>query len=171
MTKTKKLTREQLEETLSQEWRNIHHNASISSHYPETKNEYENDLFWRWLGDHTSDMIEFLREDIKEQYGEELKFYSCGRMGATIYPDKYMQSVGGSGFGPLRFSMDEGLSGYNDGLRVLDILKTINNFWHDTVKDLPEAWKQAKKDNDWQADIDNHDGMESYQATLWRKKK
>ena len=82
-----------------------------------------------------------------------------------------MTRVGCGGFGSLNWEVlsdSGGLEGYNEDRRILQILKRINKYWHDTAKDIGEWWRDCKEANDWQADIDAHDGMTQHTITVWR---
>ena len=161
------MNKEQLQDAIEQEWSNMHHNASISRYYPDFRNEYESELFWNMIGDSVSMWIEDLQYKIKEEFGEELTFYSYGRMGATIAPHQYMRTVACNGFGGLKYEVDNGLDGYRDGLRVLKMFKYINEYWEDTAKHIPEWWKDTKEANEYEENIIAHDGKRSVMREVW----
>ena len=161
----------ELERQVYKEWDNMHHNASISAYYPDFQNDYEAELFWDILNDETRFWIEDLTEWIKEKYGEKLTFYAYGRNGATIAPHEYMRSIGGNGFGCLKgdhLPDQNGLEGYNELARVLRMFREINQYWNAVAKGIPEWWKEAKEANEWQADIDAHEGMTKHMVEVWK---
>ena len=162
MTKEQKI--EKLQNQLENEWEKMHHNASIT--YPELKNDYEVEMFWDVLSDTTSLWIEDLREIIKEKFGYELTFYSYGRNGATIAPSEFMKSAPCNTFGGLRYDVDE--DNIDESKKVLEMLRYINDYWNDTSKYIPQWWKDIKEANEWQADIDEHDGKTKHMVAVWK---
>ena len=90
--RTKKMNIEELEAAIYEEWRSLHHNASMSRILYGDKgidfqNEYEEHLFFSVVSMDSSFWIDDLTELIREDFGYDLKFYSYGRQGATIAPD------------------------------------------------------------------------------------
>jgi len=166
-----KPTAAELEKLVYEEWGNMHHNASISSHYPDFQNEYEAHLFWDCLGDEVSSQIEYLVDWIEEEFGEKLTFYQYGRQGATIAPHEYERSVGGSGLGCLdgmKVPDGLGLEGYNELYRLLKLFRFINKYWRDNAAYVGEWWADMKEANEWQGQIGEHEGKTLRTVEVWR---
>lgn len=157
------------------EWREMHHNASLSRRLPDFQNEYEYHLFWSCLGDETHWAIEDLSEQIEEKWGWKLKFYSYGRQGATIAPDKWMlppacNSFGGFAAHKALENLSSGLEGYNHDRQVLAVLEFINNYWEKQVEYCSEWWTGMKEGNEhFQELIDEHEGMTLVTREVWVK--
>ena len=166
----------ELEEAIYGEWGNLHHNASMSrvlyrSKGIDFKNEYESELFFSVVGMNTEMWIENLTDMIKEKFDYTLKFYSYGRQGATIAPDTWMRSAACNGFGGFdSYVLPQygyGLDDYNEMYSILNTLRYINTYWNGVVDHLPEWWKETKEMNEYQEDIDNHEGMTLVNRYVW----
>jgi hypothetical protein len=161
------MTKTETEKAIYQEWGNMYHNASIGRYFPSFQNDYEYELFWEWLSDDVSCCIQYLQEEIKETFGYSWTFYQYGRQGATIAPEDIMRAVGGDSFGGLK---DDAIpENYQSMRKFLRALQYINQYWKDTVKYLPERWQEDKEANDYQEDIDAHDGMHKIMVEKWVK--
>ena len=55
----KNMTKKQddLQKKIDEEWRKMHHNASISHYMPDFRNEYERDMFWDQLARKLKDLL------------------------------------------------------------------------------------------------------------------
>ena len=172
-----KMKIKELEEAIYEEWGQLHHNASMSrvlygSKGIDFKNEYESNLFFSLVGMETSDFwIDDLTEQIKEKFGYDLKFYSYGRQGATIAPDDWKNPSACNSFAGFNSSVLPdtgcGLEDYNEMYNILNTLKYINKYWSGVVDYLPEWWKDNKEANEYQEDIDAHEGMTLRTRDIW----
>ena len=153
----------QLKSLAESEWKDMHHNASISGSYPDFESEALSSEFHEWwLGDHTSMLIEFLHDIIKERFGYDLKFYSYGRSGATIAPDEWMNARGGNGFGGWNEknwddtdptdeeSIEDQKAQYREVIKnnisIIKCMRYINTYWKAEAEYIPKAWKEYCKD-------------------------
>ena len=161
------MNKEQLETALRDEWGNMHHNASLARTMPDFQNEYEYKLFVDCLRDYVTDAIDTLVDSIENDFGEKLTFYQYGRQGATIAPDDYMAPAPCNNFGSLNYTVHDGLDGYNHGRKLLRMFRYINQYWKNTAKYVPEWWTEMKEANDYQPDIDAHNGLKPIQTTVW----
>jgi len=167
---SRKLTIEELRDAVEAEWINMHHNASIGSHFPDFQNGYEEDLFWYCLRDDVEETIDKLQDLIQEKFGEKLTLYPYGRQGATIAPEEYMRPAACGNFGVLRLGdCGDGLEGYNELYRVLRMFKEINNFWEEAVTHIPRWWQDMKEANEYQQNIDAHEGIHKVTKEVWVK--
>ena len=78
--------------------------------------------------------------------------------------------MGGGGFGtckmtPLPHSRFE--DNVDEGIAVLEVLEFINQYWETEVKYLPEWWKEMKEANEYQEDIDAHEGKVKRSVEVW----
>jgi hypothetical protein len=73
-------------------------------------------------------------------------------------------------FGSLNLSADEGLDGYNQLAHALAMFQEINRYWHNAAAGIQEWWNGTKEANEYQVDIDEHDGKTlSYQPVeVWK---
>lgn len=149
------------------EWDNLHHNARINK-WPEFRNEYENSLFWDILGDEISLWIEDLTNDIADKFGKTLKFYSYGRMGATIAPAEWMNPAPCNNFGSCSYQVGETLEELEEAKKVLKILKYINSYWRNTADYIPKWWKETKEANEYDKTIAEYDNKKPYNTIVWR---
>ncbi len=163
-----KLSRNTLEQMVQDEWSNMHHNASISRHYPDFQNDYECRMFFDTLDEDVSFWIDDLQERIAEVYGKNLTFYSYGRQGATIAPKEYMGAAPCNSFGPLKLSVEDGLDGYNQLVKTMAIFRSINQYWNNTAAGIQDWWKRTKEANGYQVDIDAHDGKTLHTVEVWK---
>jgi len=164
------MKRQELISAIHHEWRNMHHNASISKYYPDFQNEYEGYIFWELLASCVPDEILELAEDIQDKWGVHLTFYQYGRNGASIAPSQWSQSVGGSGLGILLYSVLSDYSGieeHNENYRILQILKYINEFWRLRAEDVQQWWDETKEQLELQSKIDAHEGMALVTKRVW----
>ncbi len=161
----------ELEKKVEAEWNNLHHNAKIHT-FPEFQNDYEYELFMECLCDERGICISDLVWEIEAEWGYKLKFYQYGRSGATIAPDDWMGecNYGGNGFGgcnfiPYNYSNEDG-----DLNNRLAVLEHINEYWDKCVENIPTWWKETKEMNEYQKQIDEHDGMVKKNVDIWVKK-
>ena len=159
------MKKDELYDAIRQEWSNMHHNASISGSFPELQNDYESKLFWDVLGDEVSFWIQDLKELVKEKFGYDWDYYSYGRMGATIAPDDIKAASAGNSFAAIRSEAIP--DDYNEMYELYNALKFINEYWKNTAENIPEWWKEVKEANEYQSDIDEHEGKKEIQCTKW----
>ncbi len=172
---SKQPTTAELLERIETEGRRMHHNATLSGVRLDFANEYEEHLFWDVLGDSVADWCDDLSGWIEEVTGFRLKFYSYGRNGATIAPDDWLNPAPGGDFGGVSFDKmgvggyaeGDALERYNHTRRVLRALMMINKYWQAQAKDMPRWWSEMKEANDWQADIDAHEGKTLRDIPTW----
>jgi hypothetical protein len=112
------------------------------------------------------------RETVTNALWEEIGYYGAlcqwGRGGRTLAPDKLVQSRGGSTF-VIRSAEDvaENMR-YAAMVRLTLVLESFNAYVKVWCTSVPEVWEGVKDANDWQPDIDAHDGMKPYRVTVWR---
>lgn len=148
---------DELERAVYEEWRNMHHNSSMSSSMPKFKNEHEYQLFLDHVGIEVSFWIDVLVESVEEKFGETLTFYQYGRMGATIAPHEYMNPAPCSSFGSLRLGhISCGLDGYNELRHMLQLFRFINAYCRGIATNIGSWWQEAKVANDYQEEIDKY---------------
>lgn len=157
----------QLEQVILKEFGNMHHNASLARYYPNFQNDYESDLFWNCLDDELSFLIEDLHEAVKEKFDYDWKFYQYGRSGATIAPNELVGPAPCNNFGG--FNWDAMPEDYHEMQKLLKAMQFVNEYWKESVKNVNEWWKDIKEANDYQKDIDAHDGMVQKQVYVWVK--
>jgi len=154
-----------------EEWRKMHHNASLRGYLPDFASEYEKWIFWEWMADRTRDLCEHLSMDIENKYGWKLTFYQYGRGYATIAPSEWMAA--GSDFGGFASwkvleGVGSGLEGYNRDKQVLAILQWINHYWKAEVECTEEWWDNMKAgDVHFRDLIDEHEGMTLKSVEMW----
>jgi len=163
--------------SIDQAWRDMHHNASIRSYYPDFQNDYETDLFWSRLEDEAHWFMEDLMQQVEEKFGWALKFYQYGRQGATIAPNDWMLSASCNNFGefngkPMETSWDEDdpdtiEHAYEWNKRVLDTMIYINERCEEQAKYVPEWWEDTKEANGYKKEIDAHDGKKKVMREVW----
>lgn len=155
---------EKLQEAIQEEWGNLHHNASIR--FPDIQNDYESELFWDCLGDNNHWALDDLKDEIKEKFGFDWHFYSYGRSGATIAPNEPMAAAACDGFGGLKddyyYEEDE-----EELQNLLDALTLINKRTKEYCRAVPEWWADMKEANEYQKDIDAHDGKHKIMVGKW----
>jgi len=170
---------EELEAAIYEEWGDLHHNASMSrvlygGSGIDFQNEYEEHLFFSVVSMETSDFwIDDLTEQVRMEFGYDLKFYSYGRQGATIAPDTWKRPSACNSFAGFDSSIlpceGDGFEQYNEFYRVLKTLRFINEYWRVVVNDLPNWWRETKEANEYQADIDAHEGMTLRRRDVWEE--
>jgi len=156
---------EKLQEAIREEWLNLHHNASIRC--PDIQNEYESELFWACLNDNSRWALDELKDEIKEKFGFYWKLYSYGRNGATIAPSEPMMAAACNSFGGLKedyyyYEEDEEIL-----QNLLDALIFINKRTEEYCQAIPEWWTDMKEANDYQKDIDEHEGKHKIMVDKW----
>jgi hypothetical protein len=158
----KKLSHDELVRAIYNEWGNLHHNASMSGYFPDFQNEYESHLCMTMIGEDALCFVRELSEAVEEKFGYKLTFCSYGRGGATIAPNEWMGPAPCNNFGPLKSGLLEGFGGleaYNNDYRILMTLRFINQYMREALEGLKDWWERTKEANDYQPQIDEHEGM------------
>ena len=96
--------------------------------------------------------------------------YQWGRGGRTLAPDDLVRQRGGSAFCiKSRESVAQDLP-YAEIVTMVRILESFNAYVAAWCKSVPEQWQDAKEANEYQADIDAHDGKRAHRVcrTEWR---
>lgn len=93
------------------------------------------------------------------------KLYQYGRGGRTLAPQKLVNQRGGSSFS-LRedYFAESPISEVIQGIRIIEYFNSFVESWN---SDIPSWWKEEKEANEYQADIDAHDGKTSRFVKVW----
>lgn len=163
----KKENRKLLEERARKAARDLYRNATPV--LPDTQNQYEDRLFWQCFNEDCATWIDDVNsgyapgfEKLRDTFG---KVYTWGRSNRTCAPEGVIQKRGGGAF-----SIDtEWFVGLNAGAitdRIL-LLERFNREIRVEMDHVPEWWKETKDANDYQPDIEAHEGMRPVQTTVW----
>ena len=151
-----KPTQVDLEYQIEQEWRRLHHNATLLHVYQKFnfRNDYEANMF----DDHIleieqQDLKSYLEESAVELYTFTLTFWQYGRSGATFAPSEWMCNSHSGHLGAFnsdiihRWDFDNNIDHYNYTARVLKCLEWINTAVRAWCSGLPESWESYKEAN------------------------
>jgi len=92
-----------------------------------------------------------MAERISEDFGITTTIYSCGRSGATLYPDgdwcnDYRRNLDISYFDDVYGNWIEA---HKKTTNFLGMLKLINEYVKSEAEYIPEWWKDMKECNNW----------------------
>lgn len=163
---TKQEKRAKLLSKLDSALREVYHNATPT--YPVAQNRYEESLFESWFADAGSfEISDMQQEFFKDRANNTL--YTYGRGGRTLAPAFLIYEGGGSSF---KVHNANTVAESLNNAEVTALIKEIERFNSHVAawcKSIPEMWKDAKEANDYQADIEAHEGLRPVQTTVWVK--
>ena len=165
------IRREALAGRIKTAWDAVHHNASIHHHYPDFRNEYESELFWDWLDSEANLAAREAEEGLKK-FEIYCKVYSCGRQGATFYPEQFCRSNNGASLGSFRWdvfhlSYDSEKEELEHLARVAKALEWFNKFWNKKASEAQSQWRIYKRREKLNPLIRSYDGKTKKLVPVW----